>query len=174
MPPEPGVLAFANTRSSKERDHIATLSEWFDWVEERPGLRAVGRQVNSEGLVTLRMVRDDLQALFRAAATQARPSSGARRRIEALADSQPRYAFHWRSGRPALYVPPDGDPVASLGHSLARAALDLLLTGPPLAVCQGSGCLKLFIPSRPDRRWCDSAVCGNRSRVRTHRLGRRQ
>jgi predicted RNA-binding Zn ribbon-like protein len=29
-------------------------------------------------------------------------------------------------------------------------------------------CLKLFIASRPDRRWCDSAICGNRARVRAH------
>jgi predicted RNA-binding Zn ribbon-like protein len=67
-----------------------------------------------------------------------------------------------------LAVPPYVPPAEVLARYLARAALDLLLTGPPLRACQGQGCLRMFVASRPDRRWCDSAVCGNRSRVRTH------
>jgi predicted RNA-binding Zn ribbon-like protein len=55
-----------------------------------------------------------------------------------------------------------------IAHHLAHATFDLLLTGSPLMTCQGHECLKIFLASRPDRRWCDSAVCGNRSRVRTH------
>jgi predicted RNA-binding Zn ribbon-like protein len=37
-----------------------------------------------------------------------------------------------------------------------------------LGVCQGAGCLKVFTATRADRRWCDSAVCGNRARVKAH------
>jgi predicted RNA-binding Zn ribbon-like protein len=169
VPREPAPVAFCNTRSSAGRDRIATLAEWRAWVDGWPGLRAVGRRVDSEGLIAMRRVRDDLQALLRAAAGGARHDTAAAARIGQLARSQPSYHIRWTAGRPTLTVPRSGDPTLVIAHQLARQTLDLLLTGPPVGVCEAEDCRKVFVLSRPDRRWCASTICGNRARVREHR-----
>jgi predicted RNA-binding Zn ribbon-like protein len=163
MTPEPVAVAFANTRSSSKCDRIATLAQWRAWVNGWPGLRAVGRRIDAEGLIALRHVRDDVQRLLRAG------DGAAAARLTELAGRRPRHEIRWRAGRPVLYVADPGDPAAAIAHHLARTAIDLLLTGLPLGTCQGHDCLQVFVASRRDRRWCDSAICGNRTRVSAHR-----
>jgi len=58
MSGEPVGVAFANTRSSAERDRIADVGGWRAWLELWPGLRTVGDAVDSVGLAWLRVVRD--------------------------------------------------------------------------------------------------------------------
>jgi predicted RNA-binding Zn ribbon-like protein len=168
MPTEPVAIAFANTHSSVHRDRIATLTQWRTWVDAWPGLRPAGRAVDADGLLALRATRDDVQLLLRIAIDEGRPEHGLTARLLELATSSSRLDLHWRQGRPALAVPPHTPPAVAIAQHLTYTAFDLLLTGPPLAACQGQDCLKLFLTSRPDRRWCDSAVCGNRARVRSH------
>jgi predicted RNA-binding Zn ribbon-like protein len=163
MSPEPVAVAFANTRSSSTRDRLATLAQWRSWVDGWPGLRAVGCRIDAAGLIALRRVRDDVQRLLRTG------DGAAAARVTELAGRRPSHEIRWRAGRPVLVVSDPCDPAAALAHHLARAAVDVLLTGPPLRACQGHDCLKVFVASRPDRRWCDSAVCGNRARVSAHR-----
>lgn len=173
MTHEPVALAFANTRSSTGRDRISTLSTWRAWVAAWPGLRAAGHAIDREGLLVLRAVRDDVQLVLRSAAGAGPSETTSMLIILELAGSASRLDLLWRAGRPTMAVPRNAAPAAVLEGYLARAALDLLLTGPPLAACQGRGCLRLFVASRPDRRWCDGAVCGNRARVRAHDSRRR-
>lgn len=166
MPPEPVAIAFANTRSSRHRDRIETLTQWRAWVDAWPGLRPAGYAVDPDSLLALRGTRDDLQLLLRGAAGGHRPEPTTW--LAELMRSAPGLELRWRAAHLTLAVPEDGTAATVIAHYLARAAIDLLLTGQPFAACQGQDCRKLFVASRPDRRWCDSAVCGNRERVRAH------
>jgi predicted RNA-binding Zn ribbon-like protein len=168
MLPEPVAIAFANTRSSSDRDRIATLAQWRSWLDAWPGLRPTGRAVDVDGLLTLRATRDDVQLLLHSATGEGRRERESVARLMELARSTSNFDLRWRAGRPALTALEDASPATVIAKHITHAALDLLLTGPLLAACQGEDCLKLFIASRPDRRWCDSAICGNRARVRAH------
>jgi predicted RNA-binding Zn ribbon-like protein len=169
MPPEPLAVAFANTRSSSGRDRIATLPHWRSWVTAWPGLTPAGRRVDAAGLLDLRAIRDDAQSVLRDAAGGERWAGAPMARLTAVCRRRPPHEIEWRDGRAVLAVPRDHDPAAAIAHHLARATLDLLLTGPTLRVCSGRDCRKVFVASRPDRLWCSSGVCGNRARVRAHR-----
>jgi predicted RNA-binding Zn ribbon-like protein len=165
---EPAVIAFANTRSSLRRDHIATLPRWRDFIAQWPGLRTAGHRIDEPGLIATRQLRDDVQNALRAAATTQRHDAEVIARLCDACRTPAGFTLRWRAGRPTLSVAPDADPAAVIGHHLARMALDLLLTAPPLTCCAGDRCLKVFLAARAHRRWCDSAVCGNRARVRAH------
>jgi predicted RNA-binding Zn ribbon-like protein len=171
---EPGAIAFANTLSSNGRDRIGTLAQWRSWIDEWPGLRPVGRRVTMDGLSTIQDVRKDIQAVLRGVAGHEPPATAALRRLTVLASSSTDSEIRWRSGRPTVVSGESGDPTPAIVHHLARMTIDLLLSGLfPLKLCTGEGCRKVFIASRPDRLWCDSTVCGNRSRVRAHRQKQR-
>jgi predicted RNA-binding Zn ribbon-like protein len=168
MQAEAIAIAFANTRSSANRDRIATLADWRAWIDAWTGLRSVGRRVDADGLGDLLRLRDDIQRVLHRAASGERDDTAAIDRIVGLADSQPRREIRWSAGRPALAAAGSESPSAVVGQHLARATLDVLLNGPDLALCAGRDCRRVFIATRADRRWCDSAVCGNRARVRAH------
>jgi predicted RNA-binding Zn ribbon-like protein len=169
---EPIAVAFANTRSSSDRDRIATLAAWRAWLGSWPGLRVAGHAVDAPGLLALRTIRDDVQLILRGAAGRGGRQRAPEARLLELARAPSMLALRWRAGRPALALARSAAAAGAMGQHLAHSAIDLLVSGPPLAVCRGRACLKLFVASRPDRRWCDSAVCGNRARVRAH--GRRE
>jgi predicted RNA-binding Zn ribbon-like protein len=166
--PEPVAVAFANTRSSITRDRISSLGSWRTWIEGWPGLRPPGRRVDSVGLLELRLLRDAVQLLLRASAEGGAFDRTQIARLLELTRSIPGPDLRWSAGRMAIVVPPGVTPAATIANHLANAALDLLVTGPPLAACKGHDCLKLFVATRPDRRWCDGTVCGNRARVAAH------
>jgi predicted RNA-binding Zn ribbon-like protein len=70
----------------------------------------------------------------------------------------------------------------ALAHPLgpvARSAAELLTSSRELSLvrqCGGENCGWLFIDSSKNhsRRWCDMRDCGNRAKVRRHRLKQRQ
>lgn len=167
MSGEPVGVAFANTRSSAERDRIADVGGWRAWLELWPGLRTVGDAVDSVGLAWLRVVRDDVQTVLRAHAGAARRDDDALARLLGYAEDTGAITLSWSERGYDLAVR-HGRPEAVLAQVLARATVAGLVTGPALGACQGAGCLKVFAVTRADRRWCDSAVCGNRARVKAH------
>lgn len=174
MLPEPIAIAFANTRSSADKDRITTLVQWRAWVDPWPGLRRAGHAVDDDGLALLQSTRNDVQMLLRSATGKGHREPEATGRLLELARSMSSLDLRWRDGRPTLALAPDAAPATVIAQHLTHAALDLLLTGPPFVACEGLECRKLFVASRPDRRWCDSAVCGNRARVRTYSNRARQ
>jgi predicted RNA-binding Zn ribbon-like protein len=165
---EPLAVAFANTRSSAKRDRIGTLADWRAWIDAWPGLRPVGRRVDADGLSDLRRLRDDVQSVLHRVASGERDDTAATARIVGFADSPPRRGIRWSACQPVIAAAGGASASAVIGQHLARATLDVVLNGPNLTPCAGPECRKLFIPTRADRRWCDSAVCGNRARVRAH------
>jgi predicted RNA-binding Zn ribbon-like protein len=167
MSGEPIAVAFANTRSSPERDRIADVGLWRAWLELWPGLRTVGDAVGPAGLASLRALRDDVQTVLRAHATVARPDDDTLARLFRRADDAGAITLQW-GVRGYDLAQGHGRPETVLAGVLARATLGGLVAGPALGACQGADCLKVFTMTRADRRWCDSAVCGNRARVKAH------
>jgi predicted RNA-binding Zn ribbon-like protein len=70
-----------------------------------------------------------------------------------------------------------GAPLDHLGGPIAQAAAGLLTDKAALAqlhICQGDNCGWLFLDlsRNHSRRWCDMRDCGNRAKIRRHRLKR--
>ena len=107
--------------------------------------------------------------MLRATANNSPADETSMARVVDLARSNPVYELSWTQAGLFLTCGED-DAAAVISHHLARATFDLLLSAPTgvLRACAGGGCLKVFISSRSDRRWCDSKVCGNRARVSRH------
>ena len=87
-----------------------------------------------------------------------------------IAPNQQGFGWEWRSEAGALDD--------ALGP-IARSAADLLVSGElleKLRQCQGDNCGWLFIDSSKNhsRCWCDMRDCGNRAKVRRHRLKHRR
>lgn len=165
---EPLAVEFANTRSSANRDRIATLADWRAWLDAWNGLGPVGRRLDAEGLSDLRRLREDVQSVLWAAATGKRADTAALDRILGIADSPLGRDIRWSGHHPSLTAARAESAFAVLGQHLARSTVDVLINGPDLELCAGQDCWRLFTATRADRRWCDSAVCGNRARVRAH------
>src|SRR5574337_172687 len=76
----------------------------------------------------------------------------------------PRLAWSGSAGEADLRAVPE------LRHALAADAVSVL-TGPAatrLRVCAHPDCVLQFVALNPRRRWCSTAVCGNRARVARH------
>ena len=79
----------------------------------------------------------------------------------------PRWGLMRAMGPAGLICARPADVVA-----FARAHLEGGLLADPAAGrvrgCEGPGCLLLFLPAHPRRRWCSPDLCGNRVRVARH------
>ena len=164
--PEHLAIAFANTQSSVEHDHIATLEQLTEWTGPWRPLSRLTVDLPASALAPIRAQRDATQQVLH---------------LVAAHEPVPTEALHLATG-PGLSAAPfelvpepggisvAGEPGSVIRHLLSRALIDLVV-GPHVALlqhCAGTGCRKVFLAQRPDRRWCDSRVCGNRVRVAAH------
>lgn len=185
-------LNFANTlhRGLAPRDHMSRYTELVDWArrsgaltdsEARRLLRAARRQRVAAAAV-LRRGLALREAIYRvlAAAADRRPArladlavvnaavtgAAALARIVARGEG---FAWEWMGDRDALDRPL---------WSVARSAAEVLTSGALAAVreCASPVCTRLFIDTSRNRtrRWCDMAVCGNRTKVRRYYYARRR
>jgi len=165
-PTEHLAIAFANTLSSRSRDRIASPDGFASWASGWPTLSRLAVGLPESTLAAIRTQRDATQqVLHRLAAHQ----SAAREPLE-LVTRPGLSAAPFRLVVDGATIRVDGEPEAALRHLLGRAMVDLLL-GPlagRLRQCAGTGCRKVFLAQRADRRWCDSQICGNRARVAAH------
>lgn len=163
---DPLAIAFANTRSSMARDRITTLAHLREWARPWPALTTVLTRIRASALPEIHAQRDATQLVLHQLADGTLPSdeelTRATRRGLAAAP------FRLRPARGSIAV--DGDAPDGVAHLLSRAVVDFLLSpqATELRRCQGTNCRKVFISHRADRRWCDSRICGNRSRVAAH------
>ncbi len=84
-------------------------------------------------------------------------------------DGQHRFAWQWKNDAHALDAPL---------CPVARSAAELLTCEPRLHLvhrCEGDTCGWLFLDCSKNhsRRWCDMRDCGNRAKVRRHRMKQR-
>ncbi|MFF8448638.1 CGNR zinc finger domain-containing protein [Streptomyces leeuwenhoekii] len=119
-------------------------------------------------LAPVHVVRAHVEAVLDALLRGAKPSEAA---LRALTDAQ-RAApavreLAWDGSAVTAVVRRSGPLGVRLAARLAEAATDLF-TDPAigrLKRCEADGCVMLFLPAHPRRRWCSASRCGNRARV---------
>jgi predicted RNA-binding Zn ribbon-like protein len=196
------ALDFANTAarhaSDAPRESLTTYGQFLWWAEhagvlgaaERARLAVAADRAPTAGARVLRRAVALREAFYRAAAASAAGRAAAdddlravhAARVDALAHAALRPAADVGAGYVVTW------PVQVAGASrdarlevplwrLAHAAAELLTSGDVgrLRECEGHPCGWLFLDRSRNRsrRWCASADCGNRARVRRH-LDRRR
>jgi predicted RNA-binding Zn ribbon-like protein len=166
---DPLAVAFANTRSSPGRDRIAAHEQFNRWAQAWPAFSGLLSCLDVTALREIHAQRDATQLVLHDLAQASTPSAE-------LLDCATRpglaaASFHLRPTSPGQITACHHEAAAAaVLHLLSRALVDFLISpqATQLRRCQGTSCHKVFIGQRPDRRWCDSRVCGNRARVATH------
>jgi predicted RNA-binding Zn ribbon-like protein len=164
--PEHLAVAFANTLSSAEHDRIATLEEFREWARPWPPLSRLAVDLPAAALASIGAQRDATQSVLHLlAGREPVPPETLRSATQPGLGGTPFELVHESAGIGVI-----GEPASVIRHLLGRAAIDLVI-GPHVVLlrrCAGSECRKVFLAQRPDRRWCDSRICGNRERVAAH------
>lgn len=171
---EPLALDLANTRvrrNGADVDLLDTPAALTAWLRaERDRLAWTG-PVQASDLIAVRNLRDAIDALLHALHTHAHPPAKALECINRiLSGPASQLRLSWTAGGPSLGVTGRHSRRSALLHAVASDAV-LLLTGPQgeqLRECAHPDCILRFIARNPRRRWCSSAVCGNRARVARH------
>ena len=187
-------LDFTNTvggkRGAVSRENLHTYSALLNWLQQAGVVDPVqahrlaqqaGRDPAAAGAVLSRALelREVIYRIFAAVIEGRGPVAADLQRLNAeLASGLGRlrvergaegFRWGWRAESTDLAAP--------LGP-IARAAADLLTNPralPCVRRCGGDNCGWLFIDSSKNhsRRWCDMRDCGNRAKVRRHRLKQR-
>ncbi len=149
-------------------DTPAALNAW---------LRAEAGRLSWAGLASttdwraVRTLREAIAELFRARQEHGRPETAAVAKVsEALSAPNARMRLVWTGREPRLAPLSARSRRSVLLGELAADAV-AVLTGPQarhLRKCANPDCILQFIAGNPRRRWCSSALCGNRARVARH------
>ncbi len=149
-------------------DTPAALNAW---------LRAEARRLSWVGLAStadwraVRALREAIAELFRARREHSRPTKAAVAKVSAaLSAPSARVRLVWTGQEPRLAPLGARSRRSVLLGELAADAVGVL-TGPQaghLRKCANPDCVLQFIARNPRRRWCSSALCGNRARVARH------
>ncbi|MEV7726807.1 ABATE domain-containing protein [Streptomyces sp. NPDC087917] len=166
---EPLALDLLNTRSALG-DLLADPADLAAWLTEETGRLGPVTEVGPAELAAACAVREAAGPLLAAARCGERPPAAPLRVLNAMLAAAPAHrevAWAEPGGALAAVAHRSGDPARRLAAELAEAVADLL-TDPRVGQvreCEGEGCVLLFLPAHPRRRWCVAAVCGNRARV---------
>lgn len=151
--------------------HAGMLSES---ESERLRVRAVANKRGAmETLLRAVALREAIYRLFAALAHDREPDDEDLRRIDAVQAEGLTHSALVRDGDGfAFRGVPEEDHLAAPLWKVAESATKLLISGEWRRVreCPGHDCGWLFLDTTKNgnRRWCDSADCGNRARVRAH------
>ena len=184
-------LDFCNTVGGKRgvstREYLNSYAELLSWCEQAHLLtatqaaalrREAQRAPELAAAVLARGIalREAVYEIFEAVAERKLPSAPGMETLNAeLARTLGRlrvrshkagFTWEWTSGEAALDQP--------LGP-IARSAAEMLVANEGLSSvrrCAGDNCGWLFVDASKNhsRRWCDMRDCGNRAKVRRHRL----
>jgi predicted RNA-binding Zn ribbon-like protein len=187
-------LDFCNSvggkRETVAREYLHSYADFLSWSQQaglvdngraEARLRAAQRRPAKAAAVLRRAkaLREAIYRIFLAGAWKKKPEESDLEELNAeLARCLPRlriaagksgFGWEWRRENGALDD--------TLGP-IARCAADLLVSGETLEnvrQCQGNNCGWLFLDSSRNhsRCWCDMRDCGNRAKVRRHRLKQR-
>lgn len=185
-------LDFANTvgwRPTRPVDALGTYEDLIGWARHAGLLslpqrdRLLWRAAEdgpgaAEALTRAVALREAISRLFAGLAHGREIDNGDLATINAvLAEGMARAALVRDSDGFAFRGPVDEDALALPLWMLAESAAHLLISGEWQRVreCPGHDCGWLFLDQTKNgnRRWCDSADCGNRARVRAHYQRRR-
>ncbi|MGH8190921.1 MAG: CGNR zinc finger domain-containing protein [Rhodanobacteraceae bacterium] len=172
---EPLALDLVNTRIRRDGDEVDLLdtpSAFSGWLHAERGRVAWTGSADSEDLRAVRALRDVVDRLLRARRGHTRPGRVDLHALNAAFAAAGNARLAWAASGPVLVPPPRGARCNALLRDLANDAIRLL-TGPQsdsVRECANPGCRLQFLVRNPRRRWCSSALCGNRIRVARHYL----
>ncbi|MGX2998886.1 CGNR zinc finger domain-containing protein [Streptomyces sp. JNUCC 64] len=171
------ALDLINTRPAApggRADLLATprsLARWLALEADRlPADIATGTP-DPEDLPPVHRVREHVETVVRALLERTAPPLSA---LRALTVAQRAAASVWELGWDGTTVTATPCRQGPLGVRLAALLAEdaaMLLAGPGaggLKECEADGCVMVFLPSHPRRRWCSPSRCGNRTRVARH------
>jgi predicted RNA-binding Zn ribbon-like protein len=169
---EPLALDLINTRlgtADGDRDLLTTPAALSAWLATQAGrLAQPDSRLTANDLAAVRAIRADVTVAVQHAQLGKRPPASVLRSLTDAQRAAPAYReLGWDGAAVTAVARRGGDYASRLVAELADAAADLL-TSPTITTvrkCEGAGCVLLFLPAHPRRRWCSSALCGNRVRV---------
>ncbi|TGZ17131.1 hypothetical protein DV517_21040 [Streptomyces sp. S816] len=127
-----------------------------------------GEEPGAGELVAVHAVRGYTEAVVRALLDAVEPPAAALRGLTEAQRAAPAVRELGWDGTAVTAVPRRTGPLGvRVAAALAEAAVELL-TDPAigrLKECEADGCVMVFLPAHPRRRWCSPARCGNRARV---------
>ncbi|MEV5428130.1 ABATE domain-containing protein [Streptomyces sp. NPDC052701] len=174
---EPLALDLVNTRpagSDGRTDLLDTpqrLAAWLALQDDRLGAETGGGVPTGADLAAVHAVRAHTEAAVRAVLHGQEPPAAALRVLTDAQRAAPAVRELAWDGSTVTATPRRTGPLGvRLAARLAEAAADLL-TDPAvgrLRQCEADGCVMLFLPAHPRRRWCSPGRCGNRARVARH------
>lgn len=166
------VIDFVNTLDvERDTDSIADAGALRGWLRERALLGAKADEPDSGQVNDALRLREALRATLRAH-TRGEPEDGAV--LERVAERGRLSVSFGDDGAVRISARGSGfdGALAGLLVPAAHAALDG--TWRRVKACDDDGCLEAFYDHSRNRtgRWCDMAVCGNRTKVRAYRAKR--
>lgn len=139
------------------------------WIGEQAGrLEPVG-DVGEAEVSAVRAVREAAGPVLDAVRRGGPPPDGALRALNGFLAAAPSHTeLAWTDGAGLTAAPRrTAGPARRLAAELAQAVAELATDPRVTSVrrCEAEGCVLLFLPAHPRRRWCVASVCGNRARV---------
>ena len=171
---EPLALDLANTvvrHAGQDLDLLTDERQLRDWLDQQQS-RLPAAQPTKAVLAAVRRVRGSVRDCLLAVRDGREPPADAIAELNAVAAAAPATI--------AIELDPDGRPrrvtqrpaaaADQIGAALAEAAIEFLTESDldRLRECASDECILLFYAANPRRRWCSTARCGNRERVRRH------
>ncbi|MFD9500181.1 CGNR zinc finger domain-containing protein [Streptomyces sp. NPDC060035] len=172
---EPLAIDLVNTRPDTADgpvDLLADVTQLRSWLslqaERFPEPTSDGAALTEADLAAVHAVREHIAAAVHAARHGERPPPKALDGLNAALHAAPAIQeLVWDGGSVTLTSQRPGAPGTRLAALLAEDAVGLL-TDPAVRkvrICEGEGCVMLFLQAHPRRRWCSTSRCGNRARV---------
>ncbi|MER7542189.1 ABATE domain-containing protein [Spirillospora sp. NPDC127506] len=164
---EPLALDLVNTRPAGA-DLLSTVDALAAWLALEGERVPQPETLTAADLPPVHAVRDCAAIAIGHARRAGRPPEDA---LAGLTEAQRRAPAVKRLGwdGTAVTATPErtGRYGVRLAAHLAEAVADLLADPAVGRVreCEADGCVMLFLPAHPRRRWCSAARCGNRARV---------
>lgn len=171
---EPVSIDLVNARICRDGavvDLLETPAALDAWLHaEAKRLRWFGSASTADWRA-VRALRAAIAELFRARREHSRPTAAAVVKVnQTLSVPSARSRLVWTGREPYLAPVSSRSQRGTLLGELAADAV-AVLTGPQaerLRKCANPDCILQFIARNPRRRWCSSALCGNRARVARH------
>jgi predicted RNA-binding Zn ribbon-like protein len=171
---EPLALDLVNThvhRGGVDVDLLDTPRALTAWLAAEADRLPWSGTCNAADLLAMRALRAAIAELLRARRAGVRPAAAALRQVNAaLVTAAASSRLVWAAGGPRLAPSTLARKRGGLLHALAVDALGLLTGRDADAVrtCEHPDCVLQFVARNPRRRWCSTALCGNRARVARH------
>jgi predicted RNA-binding Zn ribbon-like protein len=153
-------------------DELASARSLRDWMEPR-GLLKRGERVDADDHRRAVALREAVRSFLKSRREDRPADAAAMRRLNEASADFPLVLKAANSG--AVFLQP-----APSASGLARVLAELQLLADTgqlhrLKMCASDECRWVFFDrSKPgNRRWCSSALCGNRQKTRTYRQKRR-